>query len=119
MRAFKIENGKKVFGAYSSEFKVAVMPETPELTADSNKISQAALSWNTVNGAAGYQIWMSEGEDKAYSIVKSVADGDTTTYTKYDLTSGETYWFKIRAYTDVDGKKTFGAYSEPVSVTIK
>ena len=119
MRAFKIENGKKVFGSYSSEFKVAVMPEAPKLTVASDKISQAALSWNTADGAAGYQIWMSEGEENVYSIAKSVTDGDVTSYTKYDLTSGKTYGFKIRAYTDVDGKKTFGAYSEPVSVTIK
>ena len=72
-----------------------------------------------MNGAAGYQVWMSTSKDSGYSIVKSISDGATTSYTKYDLKSGSTYYFKIRAYTEVDGKKTFGAYTDPVSVKIK
>ena len=123
MRAFMITtdvdgNAKKVFGAYSDEYTVAVMPETPVVTGASNKETRATLTWDALNGAAGYQIWMSETADGEYSIVKSITDG-TTTYTKYDLTSGKTYYFKVRAYVEVEGKKTFGAHSEVVSVTVK
>ena len=119
MRAFMItEDGRKVFGAYSDEYTVAVMPETPVVTGTSPKATRAQLSWEALNGAAGYQIWMAESEDGEYKIVKSVTDGSTT-YTKYDLTSGKTYYFKVRAYTEVEGKKTFGAYSEIVSVNVK
>ena len=52
-----------------------------------------------------------------------VSGGQTTTketsLTYDDLVSGTAYQFKVRAYTDVDGKKTFGAYSEIVTVTVK
>ncbi|MBR2422009.1 MAG: fibronectin type III domain-containing protein [Oscillospiraceae bacterium] len=117
MRAFMInEDGRKVFGAYSDEFTVAAMPETPVVTGDNSKAGRAQLSWQEINGAAGYQVWMLDGDN--WGIVKSITDGSTN-YTKYDLQSGTAYQFKVRAYTDVDGKKTFGAYSEIVTVTVK
>ena len=119
MRAFAIpEDGVKVFGAYSDEFTVAVMPEAPEVSATSPKPGRAELSWEAVNGAAGYQIWMAESGNGEYKIIKSVTDGSTA-YTKYDLTSGKTYYFKVRAYVEVKDKKTFGAYSDIQSVTVK
>ena len=118
MRAFRItDDGRKVFGTYSDEYTVAVMPETPVITVTTPKAGRAQITWNAVNGAAGYQVWMAEGNG-TYKIVKSITDGSTT-YTKYDLTSGKTYSFKVRAYTEVDGKKTFGAYSDVLSVTVQ
>lgn len=120
MRAFAIpEEGTKVFGTYSDEFTVAVMPEAPKLSGSSNKAGRATLTWNKVTGAAGYQVWMSTSKDGAYSIVKSITNDLTTSYTKNDLQSETTYFFKLRAYTEVDGKKTFSAYTDSVMVTVK
>ena len=108
IRAFSIpEDGKKVFGAYSDEFTVAAMPDKPVLTATSTRADRVKLDWNAINGAAGY-IW---------SIIKSVTDGSTS-YTQYHLESGGDYKFRVRAYTEVDGKKTFGEYSDSVTLTI-
>ncbi|MBQ7345659.1 MAG: fibronectin type III domain-containing protein [Oscillospiraceae bacterium] len=119
MRAFTItEDGRKIFGAYSDEITVAVMPETPVVSGSCPKAGRAKLTWDAVDGAAGYQIWMATSEDGDYQIVKSITSGETTSYTKYDLVSGETYYFKVRAYVEVDGKKTFGGYSEIIAVTI-
>jgi len=118
MRAFMItEDGKKVFGAYSDEYSVAVMPQTPTIAVSSPKAGRAMIEWNAINGAAGYQVWMADAENGTYTIVKSITDGSTS-YTKYDLESGKTYYFKLRAYSEVDGKKTFGAYSETEEITV-
>ena len=120
MRAFVInEDGQKIFGAYSDEYSVAVMPESPVLVGVSEKSGRAELSWDAVTGAAGYQIWMSESEDGEYNIVKSITDGSVISYTKYDLESGKTYYFKIRAYAELNELKTFGEYSEIIEVTVK
>ena len=118
MRAFRItEDGRKIYGAYSDEFTVAVTPETPVVTATSPKSDRIQLTWDAVNGAAGYQVWMAD-ENGTYKIAKSIKDASTTA-TIYNLTSGQTYSFKVRAYTDVDGKLTFGAYTEVLTVTVK
>lgn len=119
LRSFAITaDGRKIYGAYSDEITVAVMPETPVVTVTSPKEGRAKLSWEGVNGAAGYQIWMSTDVDSGFAIAKSITDGSTA-YTKYDLESGKTYYFKVRAYVEEEGKKTFGAYSETIAVTIK
>ena len=118
MRAFRItEDGRKIFGAYSDVSSVAVMPEVPVVTVTSPKAERVQISWDAVNGAAGYQVWMSE-VGGTYKIAKSLTDGSTSA-TIYGLTGGQTYTFKVRAYTEVEGKKTFGAYSSELAIIVK
>ena len=120
MRAFRIaEDGRKIYGAYSDEFTVAVMPETPDVTVTSPKAERAKLVWDPVNGAAGYQIWMSDPQSGGFRIAKSIYDGNADGASIYGLESGKTYHFKVRAYVEVDGKKTFGAYTQTIAVTIQ
>ncbi len=119
MRAFTTADGSKVFGAYSDVFAVAVTPETPTLTVTSSSAGIAKLSWDEISGAAGYQLWRSDSEDGTYTLVKSITSGSTTSYSNSGLTSGNTYYYKVRAYTEVSGKKTFGAYSTVQSVDVK
>ena len=95
------------------------MPESTTVSAESINANSVNISWESVSGAAGYQIWMSTSSDGEYQIAKGINDGSTIFYTKYELESGSTYYFKVRAFTDVDGKKTFGAYSNVVSVQVK
>ena len=124
MRAFSIPaDGTKVFGAYSDEITVAVMPETTEITVESVKAGRADISWEAVSGAAGYEILMKEG-DGDYNVVKTVTDPEAVSYTKFELESGTDYTFKVRAYTQGGYLKgeivnTFGAYSNEETVTVK
>ena len=119
MRAFMIkEDGRKVYGTYSDEYSVAVKPEATTITVTSPKTGRALISWEAVNGAAGYQIWMADAKDGTYKIIKTAA-GDATSYTKYDLESGKTYYFKVRAYAEAQDRKAFSAYTDITSVTVK
>ncbi len=119
MRAYTTVDGSKVFGAYSDIVAVAVMPETPEVSVVSYTSGIAKLSWDEIGGAAGYQIWRSDSSDGTYTLVKSITDGGTTAYSNSGLTSTSTYYYKVRAYSEVNGKKTFGAYSDVQRVTVK
>lgn len=62
---------------------------------------------------------MASSESGPYKIVKSITSGDISAYTKYELISGETCYFIIRAYAEVDGKKTVSVYFSPVSVIVE
>lgn len=119
MRAFTTVNDQKVFGAYSDVVTVAVMPEIPELTVASTAVAKVRLNWNQISGAAGYQICRSDMENGTFEVIKSITDGSTLKYTNAGLTSGNTYYYKVRAYTEVDGKKTFGGYSEIKNIQVK
>lgn len=119
IRAFWMtEDKQKVFGTFSDEYKVTVMPETPELKIANVKSGQADLDWSYVELSQGYQVWMAESEIGEYKIVKSIDDNKTSRYVKKDLESGKTYYFKVRAYSEVNGRKSFGGFSNVVSAEI-
>ena len=86
---------------------------------ESKKIGRATLKWDMINNASGYQLWISKEIDGNYSIAKVIQNGSASSYTKCDLESGATYYFKMRAYAELDGKKVFGTYSNVKSVEIK
>lgn len=119
MRAFSILNGKKVFGAFSDDVSVAVMPQKTEIILTSTKSSAVSITWDSVRGAAGYQIWRGDNLNGEFSIVKSITNGDVNAYINNGLMSGKTYWYKVRAYTEINGKKTFGEFSETQSIIVK
>lgn len=67
------------------------MPEA--VTLEGKKAAKAGianLSWNKANGAAGYQIWMSEAKDGTYKVAKSVTDPSVTSYDVRGLSAGKT-----------------------------
>ncbi len=119
MRAYTTSNGNKIFGAYSSVTPVSTMPVTPSVKVESTKRGSAKLSWEEVPGAAGYQIWRSDNKTGKYTLVKSITDGNISSYNNSGLISGQSYYYKVRAYTEVNGKKTFGEYCDILNLKIK
>ena len=119
MRAFTIlSDGRKIYGTYSDVYSVAVQPATPSVTVATPKAGRVQITWDAVNGAEGYQIWMADSANGQYQIVKTVTDGNNA-YTKSDLASGKTYYFKMRAYATADNGMSFSAYSDMKSITAK
>ena len=47
-----------------------------------------------------------------YSKVKTVTSGSAVSFTNTSLSRGKTYYYKVRAYRTVNGKKIYGAYSD-------
>lgn len=98
-------------GAAKATCKVTVrnLP-APELTAASASYNSVKVSWSEVEGAQKYQLFKcsSSGGMIADPITLS---STTTSYTVTGLTTGTTYYYKVRAYKIVDGVKYNGDYS--------
>ena len=62
---------------------------------------------------------MSTNKNTGYSKIKNVKKGTSISYTKGSLKKNKTYYFKIRAYKTVDGKKVYSSYSNIKSVKVK
>ncbi|WP_052404758.1 S8 family serine peptidase [Bacillus rubiinfantis] len=73
------------------------------------------LSWGKVNGASGYQVYRASSKAGKYSSVKTVPSGKTVSFTNLKLTKGKTYYYKVRAYRVIGGKKVYSSYSAVVS----
>jgi len=116
VRAYKTIDGKKVYGAYSKI--VSVKPKPLKVTgvkATKVKSGQAKISWSKQANVSGYQIVRATSKNGTY---KSVGTTTKLTFKNTKLTAGKTYYYKVRAYKTVDGKKVYGAYSSIKSVKV-
>lgn len=112
-----LENTTKESGYSKAVSGKAVPAKTTVRTALKN--SKVKVSWKKVSGANGYEIVRSTKKDKGYKKIKTIRKGSAKTYTDSKTKSGKTYYYKIRAYRNVNGKKVYGAYSKVVSRKVK
>lgn len=84
----------------------------------STKKKQVTASVKSVSDAEGYQI--KYADNAAFqNPVKVKVDLADASRTIKNLKSGKTYYFKVRAYQTVNGKKVFTKYSSAKEVTVK
>ena len=74
--------------------------------------SSVTLSWNSIDGAKGYKVYVYDSDDALISVKKT----DETTITFKKLTNGETYRFVVK-YT-LSGRSYLSNYSDEAKVTI-
>ncbi len=74
------------------------------------------MSWAKVTGAAGYEIYRSDEKSGTYKLIKTVT---TNSCTNSGLKAGSKYYYKVRAYKTVNGKKVYGVYSDVKSMITK
>ena len=73
------------------------------------------LTWAKPSGAYGYQIYRSTSKNGKYTKIKNINLASTLSYTDKNLTTNQTYYYKIRAFNKTNGKKLYGDYSSVVS----
>ncbi|CAM4118241.1 S8 family serine peptidase [Mesobacillus thioparans] len=114
--AYKTVDGKKLVSSYSSKASAKPSLKVPaKVKADKKSSTSIKVSWSKVNGASGYKIYRSTSKSGKYSLVKTVTSGKTTSYTNTKLKKGQTYYYKVRAYRTVSGKKVYSSYSSVVA----
>lgn len=113
VRAFA--NG--VYGDFTS-ITTATRTKAPTIkgTAGQNK---ASLSWNKCSDSSGYQIQMSTSKFGTYKSIKYTNKNTILQYSKSGLIKGKTYYFKMRSYKTVNGKKLYSNFSNTVAIKVK
>ncbi|MBR6567367.1 MAG: fibronectin type III domain-containing protein [Clostridia bacterium] len=82
---------------------------------------QLTATWKTVSGATGYEVVYSTSKKFTKKTTKTatIKKAKTKKTTIKKLKKGKKYYFKVRAYKTVDGKKIYGALSSVKNVKIK
>ena len=103
-------------GAWSSVVSVTYKQtlSAPTVTGGNDAQGRPTLTWNAVSGAAKYEVYRARSKDGTYSKY-STTTGTAYTNSSY-LTSGATYYYKVRA---LDANGNAGPYSAVVSVTCR
>ena len=103
-------------GAWSSVVSVTYKQtlSAPTVTGGNDAQGRPTLKWNAVTGAAKYEVYRARSKDGTYTKY-STTTGTAYTNSSY-LTSGATYYYKVRA---LDANGNAGPYSAVVSVTCR
>ncbi len=105
---YVIVNGKTYYGKAKTSSYVYTLKklDQPEISVSGTKVK---VKWNNINGETGYQISRTTSKNGT-KIVKTVS-GANARNTTVSAAKGTKYYYKVRAYKTVDGKKICGPWS--------
>ena len=115
--AYRTIDGKKCYGRKSG-VKTAVSTVS-SLQAKAVRGKGIKLTWKSLKTVDGYVIYRKTGKNDSYKKIKTAADKKSGGYTDKTAKKGKTYYYRIRAYTLVDGKKVYGSYTQGIKVKVK
>ncbi|MCC3866041.1 M20/M25/M40 family metallo-hydrolase [Terrisporobacter petrolearius] len=111
--------GNKIYeGLKCEKVKVTSKPLQPILKLSSTTAKKVNLNYSSKvsKRSDGYEVYMSSSKNGKYTLIK---DTQSTKITKNKLTSKKGYYFKVRAYRKVDGKKVYSSYSTIKYIKVK
>jgi fibronectin type 3 domain-containing protein len=112
-RSYVLESGKKVYSAYTSVISIkAAVPAPGSVKAASASYNSVKITWAATSGATGYEVWRADTSGGTYKLIKAVT---ALNYTNTSLTTGKTYYYKVKAYRKAGTAKVYGSYSSAVS----
>lgn len=118
VRAYRTVAGKTVYSGFASTLNAKPYPNAPTISVVAG-VDKASVSWASVPGAYGYQIYRAYGATGSYTKVKTVTSGGTLRWTDYGRTTGKVYYYKVRAYRIVNGGTIYGYFSASKAVKIQ
>ena len=118
VRAYRMIADQKKYGSYSEIVCAKPVLSKTTITVSSTS-KKATIKWNKVLGASGYKVYSATSSNGTYSLKKTITSINTLSYTNTNLVSGKTYYYKVRAYRNVNGKVVYGPYSAVKSKKIK
>lgn len=77
------------------------------------------VSWKKVFGATGYEIYRSTSAGGTYKKVATIKGDAVTSWTSGKLTTGKTYYYKVRPYWKAGGKTCRAKFSSAVHAKVK
>lgn len=94
MRAYRLVGSTKVYGPFSAvaSARTAIGAPTTVKAARASP-SSIKVSWSAVAGATRYEVWRSTSSGGTYTLVAVTA---SLYYTNGSLTTGKTYYYKVR-----------------------
>ncbi len=108
VKAFVKAGAVNIYSNESPVCSAATALGAPSISLAATSYTSIRISWNTVGGATGYEVWYSTKKYGTYSLKYASNSGAAGSWTKNGLTTDKTYYFKTRAFRLVNGVKVYG-----------
>ena len=118
VRAYKSNSAKNGVASFSKAQKAWTIKQVvlSQITSDSK--NQVTLGWKKISKAEGYVIYRSSKSNSGFEKIAAISSSATLTYTDKDVTSGNTYYYKIAATYKIKGSAGRGSYSNVAQVPV-
>ena len=97
---------------YSNVVARKIRPNKVTLTVKSAGTNNIKLGWDRVT-TTGYEVYRSTN-NKKWTRVKTITKNSTLEFNNKSLSSNKLYYYKVRAYKTVSGRKVYGSWSDVV-----
>lgn len=106
----------KAKGLYTGKKSVTfkILPKKMASVKKKTANNQISFTWAQNTSADGYQIFRKDtyGEDTAYTKIKTYKKNTKLAYNDKNLLADHEYYYRLRAFKTVDGKKYYSGYKE-------
>ncbi len=96
-----------------------VTPKKPSIGKGKASGGKVALKWKSAKGVTGWEVFRSTKQKKGYKKVAGLKGAKRTTYTDAKVNRGKEYFYRIRSYQTVKGKKIVSDYSKVVKKAVR
>ena len=92
-------------------------PKKPTSLTSEILSSSITLTWtdNQTGAVTGYKVIRKTEVTDNYTTVSTIADNTTRTYVDDNVSTGGTYWYRVRAYHDDNGDGTLSDMTEKLT----
>ena len=113
LRAYNSKNGQKAYSSYSDVVSATTLMglSAPTVTVSKNAYNSLLVSWTAVEDATYYELYRSTNANSGFKKLGTYTD---TTFSKVStsLTTGTTYYYKVRGYCWRTGVRQYGEFSK-------
>ena len=118
VRAYVKDDGT-IYGSYSEVLEITTKPKAASITSvKSATKGKVNIEWTDVSRESKYQLYYATSKNGTYKKYSNY-DANDTDATVSGLTSGKTYYFKVRSYKNTDSGKVYSLFSTVKSVKVK
>lgn len=118
IKSYLYKDGKYYYST-AKTVKPGTCPEGVQgLTVTNQTENKIGIKWNKVNGASGYVIYRMDYKTNGKYKAIATVNNTVTKISNVSLETGRPYYYRVRAYKDVYGKKFYGAYPTLKTATL-
>jgi len=114
VRAYRVIGGKKYYGPYSYVLSTKIVLPAGKISLEPSASNAIRINITKVD-ATGYEIYRSTNAKTGFKKIKTTT---ALTFNNTALATNKTYYYKVRPYKMISGKKVYGKYSPVVGLKI-